>query len=350
MRLKSLSCWLVVVAGCALGRAARAAEPGLTVETGTPDALCPDLAATRSAVADRIGQLSLDGPQSWVARYTIGHTPNGGGDFVVLVLKDDTGTIRLERRLPLAGESCATVVQAIALVLERYFRELQAPASSAEANAAPSEPGPEVATTTYEPAPVRDEPVAEPLSPPSLQVAVEGGLAIGPRTAVFGLEVGAWFAGWLYGSLQPQVLSPSVGETIRDGSNQVRGSADVLEFPLRASLALGRKMDHWAWHVGPALRVSVRRASTEDLVVLVDGKPKSGNAAATGWSLAAGASAGLTYWVLPALGITASVALDAQISETGFEVQESSGAGRTLLASPSPQGQALVGIAFGVGP
>src|SRR5687768_6556223 len=115
MRLKSLIFWLVVIAGCALARAARAAEPGLTVETGTREARCPDLAAMRSSVSVRIGQLSLDGPQSLVARYTIGHTPNGGGDFVVLVLKDDTGTIRLERRLPLAGESCATVVQAIAL-------------------------------------------------------------------------------------------------------------------------------------------------------------------------------------------------------------------------------------------
>jgi hypothetical protein len=302
-------------------------------------------------VADRIGQLSLDGPQSWVARYTIGHTPNGGGDFVVLVLKDDTGTIRLERRLPLAGESCATVVQAIALVLERYFRELQAPASSPEPDPPASAAEPGSSSAASEPvAPRLETPASAPPSAPALQIAVQGGLAIGPRTAVFGLELGGWFAGWLYGSLQPQVLLPSVGETIRDSNNRVRGSADVLELPLRASLALGRKMDHWAWHVGPAVRVSLRRASTEDLVVLVNGKAKSGDAAATGWSLAAGASAGLTYWVLPALGITASVALDAQISETGFEVQESSGSGRPLLASPSPQGQALIGVAFGAGP
>src|SRR5258706_2731831 len=45
---------------------------GLTVETGSPDALCPDLSATRQAVHDRIGQLTLEGDR-WMARYTIGH-------------------------------------------------------------------------------------------------------------------------------------------------------------------------------------------------------------------------------------------------------------------------------------
>jgi hypothetical protein len=83
--------------------------------------------------------------------------------------------------------------------------------------------------------------------------------------------------------------------------------------------------------------------------VLVDGERQPGSSG-TGWVMAAGASAGATYWVLPRLGLTASVALDAQISETRLEVQQVTGAGRTLLASPSPQGQALVGVAFGVGP
>jgi hypothetical protein len=319
------------------------AEPGLSVETGSPDALCPDLAATRSAVRDRIGQLSLDGPSSWVARYTIGHTPNGGGDFVILVLKDDSGAIRLERRLPLAGESCETVVQAIALVLERYFRELQAPSEPTTAPAA-IEPVPPAAASAPEPSPA-----LEPMRAPALQLALEGGLALGPRTAVFGLELGAWFAGWFHASFQPQLLVPSVGETIRDGLKGVRGSADVLELPFRASFGVGRRLERWAWHVGPALRVSLRNAASDDLVVRVDGESQSGSSA-MGWAIAAGASAGVTYWVLPSLGLTGAVALDAQIAETRFEVEESSGAGRTLLASPSPQGQALIGVTFAVRP
>ena len=102
---------------------------------------------------------------------------------------------------------------------------------------------------------------------------------------------------------------------------------------------------------GPAVRLSLRRASTDDLYVVEDKAVMSGNSAAIGWSLAAGASAGATYWILSSVGLTCSVTLDAQISETGFQVLDaSSGSRRTVLQSPSPQGQALVGLAFGVGP
>jgi hypothetical protein len=288
--------------------------------------------------------------KAWVARYTVAHDPSSGEAYVVLVLKDEAGAIRLERHIPLQGESCATVVQAIALVLERYFRELQAPAAFSEPvpAAVSNAPAPAIA---HEPAnePGSAKP-SEPASTPSLQLALEGGLALGSPTAVFGLELGGWFADWLYASLQPQVLVPSIGETIHDGEGRVRGTAEVLELPLRATLALGRHADRLGWHVGPAVRVSWRRASTKDLVVLVPGSDEPYSTTASGWSLAAGAGAGLTYWVLPMLGVTTSLALDARITETHFQVQESSGAGRTLLASVSPQGQVLLGLALGAGP
>jgi hypothetical protein len=179
-------------------------------------------------------------------------------------------------------------------------------------------------------------------------VALEGGLAIGQRTGVVGLELGAWFADWLHASFQPQLLLPSVGETIRDDSG-VRGSAEVLELPFRFAFGVGRTTERWAWHVGPALRLSLRRASTSDLVIAAGDEYKSGDSSATGWAVAGGASAGATYWLRPAVGITASLALDVQISETDFRIQDSR-AGRILLVSPSPQGQALLGVAFGARP
>lgn len=346
MRLQSVCHSLLGLAACVAPGLAHAAEPGFIVETGSPAAQCPDLAATRSAVREHLGNLPLERVKSWVARYTVAHDASSADDYVVLVLRDEVGAIRLERRIPLAGEPCATVMQAIALVLERYFRELQAPASAGE----PVPPAPGLLPVRPPAAEAAATKAAEPALSPSLQLALEGGLALGSRTAVFGLELGGWFADWLYASFQPQLLLPPVGVTIHDGEGQVRGTAEVLELPLRATLALGRHTERLGWHVGPAVRLSWRRASAKDLVVLVQGANEPGDSVATGWSLAAGAGAGLTYWVLPMLGLTTSLALDAQISETQFQVQESSGAGKTPLALVSPQGQVLLGLAFGARP
>src|SRR5258708_33283865 len=100
MRLKSFTYLLMCLASAVVASTALAAESSveLSIETGSPDALCPDLAATRRAVHDRIGQLTLDGEKRWVARYTIGHAPAGGGDYVQLVPKDGTRAVRLARR------------------------------------------------------------------------------------------------------------------------------------------------------------------------------------------------------------------------------------------------------------
>src|SRR6185503_448329 len=109
MRLKSFAHLLACALSCVATRAHSAeSSVELTVETGSPDALCPDLSATRRAVRDRIGQLTLEGEKRWVARYTIGPAPASGGAYVQPVLKDGTGAVRLDRRLPLAGELCDT--------------------------------------------------------------------------------------------------------------------------------------------------------------------------------------------------------------------------------------------------
>jgi hypothetical protein len=126
-------------------------EAGLVIETGSPDALCPELASTRAAVDRRLGAVSVPGG-SFLARYTIGHAPVGSPrDFVRLELFGPDGEQRLTRDLPLEGESCSTMAEVIALVLDRYFRALLA-----------GEPAPE---TTVEPAPAANP--VEPLGGPA---------------------------------------------------------------------------------------------------------------------------------------------------------------------------------------
>jgi hypothetical protein len=354
MRLKSFTYLLACLTGCTVGRAAHAAESSvdLSVETGSPDALCPDLSATRRAVHDRIGQLALEGEQRWVARYTIGHAPSGGGDYVQLVLKDGTETVRLERRLPLAGESCDTVVQAIALVLERYFRELQAPSAQPEPEVAVDDRPVAVQPASQSPAqpPERIEAalLVRPLAPP-LQIAAKGGFAAGPNTGVVGVELGLWFARWFQASLEPQLLVPQIAETVRDQTGLDRGTAQLLEVPLRATVGLGIRSAKLGVHVGPALRVSIRRAETRGLQLTEGAGTRSGDASAVGLTTAVGATAGATWWLSAVWGLTASLAVDAKVSETRFRVNAGSGA-QTVLASPSAEAQLLVGVAFGVKP
>lgn len=116
---------------------------GLSVDSLSPDALCPPLEETRAAVEARLGSVELEG--TWHATYLLVHRTQG--DFVSLSLRDPDGLLRLERELPVQGGSCATLSRVIALVLERFFLRPE--------QAAPAEP----TNVVVEPA---SEPSAEP--------------------------------------------------------------------------------------------------------------------------------------------------------------------------------------------
>jgi hypothetical protein len=111
---------------------------GLRVETSTPDALCPDLGQVRAAARARLGDIEAEG--DWNASYALIHRPDGveAGDIVRLTLHDPAGRLRLQRELPRAGESCASLAQALVVILDAYFRhptdteELAAPAPAPE--------------------------------------------------------------------------------------------------------------------------------------------------------------------------------------------------------------------------
>lgn len=112
---------------------------GLSVDSLSPDALCPPLAETRAAVEARLGSVELEG--TWHATYLLVHRTQG--DFVSLSLRDPDGLLRLERDLPVQGGSCATLSRVIALVLERFFLRPE--------QAAPAEPTNLVVETASEP-------------------------------------------------------------------------------------------------------------------------------------------------------------------------------------------------------
>ncbi|HEX2872029.1 MAG TPA: hypothetical protein VHP33_12250 [Polyangiaceae bacterium] len=139
---------------------------GLTVDSLSPDALCPPLEETRTAVAARLGSVELEG--TWRATYLLVHRTQG--DFVALSLRDPDGVLRLERDLPVQGGACQSLSRVIALVLERYFLRPEQAAPDETPTKPVSEPAveaksSELATPTPMSAPASDA-VAVPAPPP----------------------------------------------------------------------------------------------------------------------------------------------------------------------------------------
>ncbi len=142
---------------------------GLTIESASPDALCPPLEATREVVASRLGSVELEG--TWRASYVLLHRSEG--DFVLLRLMAPDGSERLTRKLPVRGGSCATLSQVIALVLERFFLR---PDATAAAEPPPAVPSDVVTPPQSRPSPAAPSaPAAEPASatPPHVTARTE---------------------------------------------------------------------------------------------------------------------------------------------------------------------------------
>ncbi len=162
---------------------------GLSVDSLSPDALCPPLEETRRTVAARLGNVELDG--TWHATYVLVHRQQG--DFVTLKVFDPVGAQRLERELPAQGAACSTLPAVIALVLERFFappEQTQAPAAPSAAPA--SDPSPEPApadaqhpTPPEAPPPVASAPAAA-SAPPADRASPRA-----PDDAPPGFELGA---------------------------------------------------------------------------------------------------------------------------------------------------------------
>src|SRR5262245_11315184 len=115
---------MVTVSWYALVVLLGALNSGLMIETKTPDAPCPDLAATRKAADERLGVLDATGPGRWRAVYTMVYAPDTAeSNRVHLELFDPKEERRLERDLPIRRDACDAITDVLVVVLERYFRD-----------------------------------------------------------------------------------------------------------------------------------------------------------------------------------------------------------------------------------
>lgn len=129
---------------------------GLVVDAAAPDALCPSLAQTRSAVAARVGEVESQGKGEWRALYTLQHEVGSERrDVLLLELRDSNDKLVLRRELPLQQNECHELPQVIAMVLERFFRD---PGREPAVVAAPTtaESSPQGAAEVAAPPPVVD--------------------------------------------------------------------------------------------------------------------------------------------------------------------------------------------------
>lgn len=250
----------VVLLWCA--RASALESAGLTLETGSPDALCPDLETTREIVGRRLGSLVVEGRKGWRARYTIGHTPAGTPrDFVRLELFNPEAEVELRRDLPIEGDSCRTMSEVIALVLDRYFRGLVA-AEQAPIEAAPA---PRASRTAEAPPAVRErrEPAPSRSAGWCPTTAVE--YATSPAQPWLGLRVGL-----------------ELGPSMELGAGLRLGLTPLEERDPRGARIEARPVGTragWAWTValppgmlrlGPTVSLNLQRATTYGLAYRTD--------------------------------------------------------------------------------
>lgn len=232
-------------------------HPGWRVETGSPDALCPDLGSTEAALERRLGTVVTAPGTFFRVRYTIGHAPQGSPrDFVQLELFAPDGTLQLSRDLPLEGP-CATLADVIAVVIDGHFRPLP--------HAEPEPPAQSVASVPA-PTPIdTPEPIATALeaAPPSARLPLLLGAELSARHPVgpvIGLFATAEIAAHLY-------VAGALGFDLRSRSEPLEGSARVSSRGAHLQASAGYDAHIGPVHglVGPSLRLIVDRGSARGL-------------------------------------------------------------------------------------
>lgn len=238
----------------ALFLVAASAGAGLRVETGTPAALCPDVAEVRRTVRDR---LNVEGEGEWLASYDLVHRPGSeSGDIVRLELRDPAGRLRLQRELPRAGASCVALAHAVAMVLETYFRH---PGEPIDARAAPG------ATVGKTSAPgARPEPPA-PMPPGTgLTAGLFGAWTAGPSSPAVAVDLSyggpqRWAVG-IEGVLMTSEQSRGIDLAPGQGTGFLRST--LLHAWAAIRLGGGRPVELL---VGPELALGIDRMRTADV-------------------------------------------------------------------------------------
>jgi hypothetical protein len=321
-----------LTAGAALFMAAAA---GLHVETGTPAALCPDVAEVRRAVRDR---LNIEGEGQWLASYDLVHRPQSeAGDIVRLELRDPAGRLRLRRELPRSGASCVALAQAVAMVLEGYFRHPGEPIDEAAAPAAPvpaaTAPAARVETTGAPPA--RATPPVPGLPGSGLVAAVAGTWSASPSSpaVALGLSYGG-AARWAVG-IQGVWIAREQASPIDLQPGQGRGFLRSTLFEAWGAIRLGAARPIELL-VGPELALAIDRMRTVDVP-----EGRANVRAAVG----AGARGELRMWVAPRAALSFVAAADYSPSAWAgrFAIE-----GVSAEPFPSPTTRLLLGVSLGV--
>jgi hypothetical protein len=267
---------------------------------------------------------------------------------VRLELRDPEGSLRLERDLPLQGQSCRDMAQVIALVLDRYFRSLSAgePAEAPTAEASTRQSGP---LPTPKPEP---QPAAKPARASAAQAA-DGtepaeAAAIHKQRRVLWLGPGA---GWstperglaleLAVQAEPSSLVQvglSVMAALSDVEEsvgpQAGGKAHLRSRAARAWLAATTSRAWWTAYAGPELCLFADHAWTSGL---------DQNGSAWRPRLGFGLTAGVLAWVLQDVGVTLRTGLDLSPRQLSAEFVV---ADDEVLRLDTLQGYATLGVAY----
>jgi hypothetical protein len=326
---------LVALASTCLAEQALAEEGGLIIETGSPDALCPELTSTRAAVSRRLGELIVPGGSSgFRARYTIAHAPVGSPrDFVRLELYGPEGTLQLSRDLPLEGESCGTMAEVIALVLDRYFRALLAherPGPDDDESAAAAEPPPASEAPLVAEAPLAPAAREPPAPLPSDTLPSDAGPSHEASSEAApsgseGLAVAAFELGFrspdmpalgVRGMLEPwpQVyLGTALHVGLRSETQGLAGNGEVSsrDASWRIHAGWGPRLGPVRTYVGPGVCLGIARGSG-------DGLPQRSSGYRATW--AAGLDAGALWVTTEGWSFGAAAALDVAMLSGRFYI------------------------------
>jgi hypothetical protein len=226
---------------------------GIVVETDSPDAHCPDLHQTRDAVSARLGTIQ---GQGYGARYTIVHAPGEvARDFVRLELSSPDGGTLLRRELPI-GESCGAVAEAIALVLDQYFRALITDDTEQEGirTATSNEGSRRVDGATT---PARRRAFSQETSRPTWLAMLEMAAVSTSSGFAAGARFQSLFSPVWHGGLELVVPFSDRIETLADG-----GEARARSVELGIHLGFGPELGAFRLYLGPTLFALLERGKT----------------------------------------------------------------------------------------
>ena len=198
----------------------------------------------------------MDGPGKWKAIYTIVHAPEKDGDHVHLELFNPKRGEEARAAFPLAGESCSTMAQVVALVLERYFSDVSREGDCTTTALAGASRGPGRAVPDVAPRPGTDAGDAY-----RAAVVLAGGWLTPPSSPALSFDARMWLhprvhlglgVAWSPGSEEQQVGPPG-------------GAARLSVVPVRASLGFGYDASFAYFYLGPDVLVSFDQATTSGI-------------------------------------------------------------------------------------